>query len=614
LDTRPPSADGERGLRAGAWVVLAAAAAYTLVRAWRLKTDYYDAFVYLYNACRFLGEPIGPALEDRRPWLLSVLQAPVVALARHGGPGNVWLLRGPHLINAALSLGAVAACLALLRRHFGKTLALLGAALFVAGRGFLHYSANTMTDLGVTGLCALTVHLHLDAARTRRLGRFALAGVVFGLAAAFKFTAPLLVGALLATEAAALIEVTPAAEGRRRLRLRVDPRRHLGLVVEGLVTVATFVVVELGALWRFYGAGAWAAMRAASGSLFTLYAGLVGERWTDNFPLLVGIVSVPVAVLAIAGALAAVARPRRSDATFVAWLAGMGGGLFFAVAHNEARYLLPLAPAVIYFALRGVEAALAVAGRAGRGGARAAAAGIALLVVWSLATGVAQAGADRDPLLTRDVHGRAARALAARRPGSIPYSVGVWVTLAPETPGPLPEDEFWNTFHASPFVASYELGEATQPLPGVGPPAALRDVLHWRLADGARALRFAGSYFETREFPKGPRHQALEVWTVRRHDLELVSVSEVGGRIFGERRPTGGAPVGATLNVVDLEAGKPRPSLVGVPAGGPWWVYTKTPKRTWAFAGSTDTPDLALADAADVDGLDLVRVDVERIE
>jgi hypothetical protein len=613
LDTQPASADGAaRGVRVVAWTALGAAAVYTFVRAWRLKLDYYDTYVYLHNASRLLGEPVGAALDDRRPWLLSELQAPIVALARHLGPGNPWLLRGPHLLNAALSVGALAALVALYRRAFGTTLALVGGALFAAGPAFVHYGANTMTDIGVTGLCALALALHIRAVEARRLRSFALAGLVFGLAAGMKLSAPTFVVAILAMEAASLVELEPSESGRARARLRLDPRRRLGLVVEGLATLATFAAIELGAFARFYGSRAWSELRSVS---MVPPDRLAGERWQDYLPMFVGIVTVPAVFLAAAGALAALARPRRADIPFAAWLVGMGGWVLIRVEHNEARYLLPVVPAALYFALRGVEAALALGARVGRGGARAAAGVVGLLVAASLAGGVAQAGADADPVFTRDVQGAAARALAAGHPGAAPVSLGLYATLTPATPGPFPEDEFWNAFHAAPFELSYLLGEVVAPFPAAnGAPASLRDALFWRLPAGTHVARFVGHYFETRGFPKQPRGQALEVWTVRRHDLERGSVGELGGAAFVERRPTGTAAVAVTVNVVDLGAGRARASLVGVPPGGPWWVYTKTPKRTWAFAGSTDTPELALGDAADVDGLDLVRVDVERFE
>lgn len=576
-----------RRARAAAWAVLGVAALYTFVRAWRLTLDYYDGFDYLHNASRLLREPVGAAIDDRRPMLLSVLQVPVVALCRRLGPGNAWLLRGPHLLNALLSMGSAAALVVLLRRWYSTTLALLGGVLFVCGRAFVHYGAHVMTDLAVTGLCAATLALHFEAVRTRKLGAFVLAGVVFGLAVAMKFSAPNLVFAILAAEAISLFDVAPAGAPGPRVRLNLDPWRRVGLAIEGLATVAAFAAVQLGSFSRLYGSGAWTVFREASASLSDVHWSLAGESWRDNLPMLIVILSWPVVILAAAGALVAVVGPRRGDVPFAAWLIAMGGALVFLHGHNETRYLFPVVPAVIYFALRGVEAVLDLGRRAGPVGVRTAAGVVGLFVAVALAAGVAQAGEDADPAFTADVHGRAARAMAERPPGEPPYAVGVFTTLAPATPGPLVEDEFWNAFHASPFQFSYLLGEEAKAFPAPNAPAANdRDALFPRLPDGARVLRFAGTYFETRGFPKGPHNQALEVWTVRRRELDLAQ----------------------------LRADHGRATLVSAPAGGPWWIYTKTARRPWAFAGASDTGDFGLPDAADVDGLALVRVDVERFE
>jgi hypothetical protein len=533
---------------------------------------------------------VGGGIDDRRPWLLSTLQAPVVALCRHLGPGNPWLLRGPHLLSAAISLGAAAALVYLMRRHFSATLALVGGALFVGSRAFVHYSAIVMTDLGVAGLCALTLALHLHAVRARKLRWFALAGVTFGLAAGMKFSAPNLVIAILATELASLVVLEPGPDGRRRARLNLDPRRRLGLVIEGLATVATFVAGMYASFVRFFGDGAWAALRDPRWLSSQVGWSLQGERWQDKIPMSLVVSSAPVLALAAAGALLALARPRRSDIPYAAWLLGMGYGLVFLIGHSEVRYLFPLVPPVIYFALRAVEAGLALGRRAGRRAALAAAALAGVLVVGALAGGVAQAGQDQDPVFTADVHGRAARALAARRGGSPAYILGAFSTLAAANPGPLVEDEFWNAFHLSGFEFSYELGTAGQALlvPNL-PPAGVRDALFSRLADGDRVLRFDGSYVETRGLLQRRHRDGAEVWTVHRQDLAPAAVRVTEGRA----------------------------RLAGVPPGGPWWIYTKTPKRPWTFAGASGAgPEtaLSLADAAEVDGVALLRVDVERIE
>ena len=93
-----PSRAADWWVRRASAAVLVGAALYTVVRAIRLKLDYYDAFLYLHNASRLAGHDVGVAVDDSRPWLLSVVQTPVVLVARLLGPGNAWLLRGPHLV------------------------------------------------------------------------------------------------------------------------------------------------------------------------------------------------------------------------------------------------------------------------------------------------------------------------------------------------------------------------------------------------------------------------------------------------------------------------------------------------------------------------------------
>ena len=194
-------------------------------------------------------------------------------------------------------------------------------------------------------------------------------------------------------------------------------------------------------------------------------------------------------------------------------------------------------------------------------------------------------------MFTRDIYGAAARALAPRPAGPPAFDIAVFSTLTPATPGPLATDEFWNTFHAQSFVINYELGESTVTLPGRGTPFALRDSLFSSTVDGDRVLRMNDAFFMTAGFPRGRRDQHIEVWRITRRD-------------FAARE--------AGLHVEDGRAS------VATPVGGPWWIYTRTPVRPWAFAAVSPaaagrtTP--ALADGASVDRVALYRVDGERFE
>jgi len=119
----------------------------------------------------------------------------------------------PHLLNAAMSLGTVAALVALMRQAFSLNLALLGGVLFVTA--LLRSLRRQRPDRHpVTGLCVLAFWLHLRALRTRRLPSFALAGAIFGCAIAMRFTAPAFGAAIAATELAALYVLDRRRTGR----------------------------------------------------------------------------------------------------------------------------------------------------------------------------------------------------------------------------------------------------------------------------------------------------------------------------------------------------------------------------------------------------------------
>src|SRR5262249_10456969 len=146
---------------------------------------------------------------------------------------------------------------------------------------------------------------------------------VFGLAAAMKFSAPSLVAAILATELVSLVELAPPGAPGPRVRLHLDPRRRLGLAVEGLATIATFAAVQLGGLVRLHGELSWPILREASASFSNAKWGFSGESWRDNLPMLVVVLSWPVILLAAGGLLSTLRRPRRADVPFAAWLVAM---------------------------------------------------------------------------------------------------------------------------------------------------------------------------------------------------------------------------------------------------------------------------------------------------
>jgi len=478
--------------------LVATCAVYTLWRGATLQVEYYDGYRYLANASRLLGEDV--SFDQIRPPLLTLLLVPVVALGRLGGPANAALVFGPHLFSAVLSLCTAAAVFVLFAAPCGRRVALVGTLLFMTSRYFVRYGAHVMTDVVTAGASALSVALWMRARTALRFGRYALFGAALGAAMAMKFSSALLLPALLAAELVATVGESSTPQWRRFAGLGVAAGTAAGffLAAEGLV------------LWRVHGSGAWrelgVVLRGAKGAVDAW----PGESWRDYVPMLQTMVSLPVVVLAVAGMARALWRPERRDVPFWSWLLLIGGSIVLFVGHTEARYLLPALPPFFYFALRAVE----LPGRFG----------VALLVlpvVASIANGAAQAWSDQDPVFRHDVQRRAVAFAAA----SLRHDGRLWIlgrrhTLSAQEPGPVPQDEFWNTFHFERHVAEYFVGRQLPvlPLPN-GPLSTVTPRLAAQVADGDAVLRLNDVNYYTSRFPTGPHPAPLEVWSIRRLDF-----------------------------------------------------------------------------------------------
>jgi hypothetical protein len=515
--------------------LLLAAAAYALHRAWVLRLEYYDGYSYLKFAQRLLGGP-EVAFEVQRPPLLPLLQVPVVALAMRGGPANPSLLVAPHLASALLSLLALAATYFAFRPALGRRGALVGVVLLAGSRWFLRYAPFVMTDLPAAGFCAAAVGYFLRAQQARRAWPLYLAcGAVAGLGVAMKPTAVLVLPAL---GLAGLISALPRGERGRRLG---------GVLLLGLVAAAvaagcywlTFRILEAQRVWtRVHGA-------ILKGSLMQV---LPGDSWRDYFAMLPEMTPWPVLALAVAGLVVAALRRRAADLPFVLWLVIMGGGILAGLKHTEARYLIPIAPPLFYFAARAAEAGLEALSplleRAANGVKPLVAAGAVVMLVMCLSAGVRQIQEDRDPAFTTDRERQAVALLEQSRRGSgRTLLVGEWHTLNPRHPGPVPADEFWNCFHFSRQGAEYLLG---RPLPVLSRatfvPEGRRNELPGLLEDGDAVLRLDDVAFMTPAFPRRGDLRPLEVWSVDRTELRRQRgnrLASADGQVAGNLEPTG---------------------------------------------------------------------------
>jgi hypothetical protein len=487
-------------------VLIAIALLYTCHRAFALRLEYYDGYQFLADARAMLGDPF--TFDRYRPPMLSILELPAMFVVRASPPGSVMRIVLPHCLAALISILAAAALLWTFRKVFPPGFALFGLLLFVGGRYFVRYGAHVMADLLSAGAAAVTVGAYMAARERRTLGAYARGGVVFGFGLLTKLPLIGLGPALL------------AAEFWYALRARkLDWRRWFGLALLGIVGAVVFLAVQAVVFVAVFGRPALHMLNETFGPAGLLAAAPLanaerGEAWHDWVPMALVMLG-PTLALAAGGLALALRQRQHRDVPFVTCLVFLGGFIVFGIGHNEARYLLPVVPAILYFGVRAVEAATEVLRRAAWRPRTLGIAGLAL-VVTVLAPGVRQAWLDRDPVFFSDLQRRASvRLLESRRtPGRLVWA-GAWHTFAPAEMALMPKDESFNTFHLTPFIVEYFIDAPVLKSHSFWGVAAADLPLDPFLEDGDALLVAARAAYQTNNFPPAGV-PPVEVWQIRR--------------------------------------------------------------------------------------------------
>jgi hypothetical protein len=368
-----------------------------------------------------------------------------------------------------------------------------------------------MADLLSAGAAALAVAAYVAARERRSLGAYALGGVAFGF------------GLLTKLPLIGLGPTLLAAETWYALRAReLDWRRWFGLALIGFVGAAVFAAVQAVALVAVFGHPGLDILNKTFGPAGLLAAAPIanaerGEAWHDWGSMALVMLG-PTLALAAGGLAVALRQRQNRDVPFVTCVAVLGGFIVFGIGHNEARYLLPVVPAILYFAVRAVEAATEVLRHRAWQPRTLGIAGIAL-VVTVLAPGVRQAWLDRDPVFFSDLQRRTAvRLLESRRPPGRLVWARAWHTFAPREMALMPKDESFNTFHLAPFIVEYFV-DAPVVMPGSFWGVSADDLpLHPLIEDGDALLFAARTVYHTNNFPPDGV-PPVEVWQIRRMTL-----------------------------------------------------------------------------------------------
>ena len=511
-----------RAVRLALAAAIAVVLLYTMHRALVLRVDYYDSYDYLRNARALLGDPSASYWELRPPFI-PIVQLPATAIAMFSASASTMRVIAPHLTAAALSIVTVLSIFWVFRRPLGVTLALLGTLLFVGTRYFVHYGAFGLADLASAGWTAATFALYARARSNPSPVAYVLGGVAFGCAALTKYPLAVIGFALLLAEVALSLR-----------EQKHDLRRWAGLVGIGVVGTMVFVGTQAAVLFALYPAD-WPNLRGRlllQLPTMSNWTAEPTESWRDHVPMAAVMMSIPTLLMSVVGLLVAIFRMQDRDIPFLAWLVVIGGTIVFVIGHNEARYLLPAVPAILYFAIRGLEAAAAMLRTYWPWRPYALSAGGGLVFLGSaLWVGVDQAIRDRDPVFRADTERLAAQqmSIVAGSQGRLLW-FGHYHTLHAGWAGFVPHDDYFGTFHFGPIHVEYFTGRrfATRPQPWPADPRLLSGLLR----DGDAILRAADTFYTALDLPAGGV-PPMEVWSVRRLDL----LRSENGRFADHRRP-----------------------------------------------------------------------------
>ncbi|HLH21273.1 MAG TPA: glycosyltransferase family 39 protein [Chloroflexota bacterium] len=245
----------------------------------------------------------------------------VLALAFAAGGPAILIARVVALLSSVLLVGAVAA---LGRELFDAETGLVAAALMATAPVAVIAGGNVQTDSLYLLLAIAAMVAYYRADRERPVANRLLAGPLFGLAVFTKLFAGVAVLAVAAWDV--------LVHGARPLR---DPWRWIAAVIVVLPSGLFYgyhALRDYGYFVREVFGGAAGATTVPSSA--PQWLALLGEAWWACGP--------PIALLMLAGAIVALARPRPRTLYLLVPL--LGYTAFYLYAHKHSYYLLFLLP------------------------------------------------------------------------------------------------------------------------------------------------------------------------------------------------------------------------------------------------------------------------------
>ena len=309
----------------------------------RLRVEYFDAYHVFLNA-RAIVSQAGEALDIFRPIGISLLYTPLFALEN---TRLSFLVPFPacHLFAVILFAFLLLALYRLLRLHFPALPALLGVTVFAFNPLVIHLAPFSKEDMPAT-LFTTAALLFFLRWKQSRCERHFLAVLAFSTAA-------------IATRYNLLPVLPPF------LALFAISDSKTRLWKARLSRAILFSTVPLGAFFllssALYVALGKTPLAAAPRQVFS---DLV-EQYRFNhsigykppmvaFVFLIRLVPPALRLATVLGLVGSLFKPKRLDPFWAIWFFGFFLFHAYIVPGKEARYLLPVLPAVAYFSVRGL--------------------------------------------------------------------------------------------------------------------------------------------------------------------------------------------------------------------------------------------------------------------
>lgn len=320
--------------------------------AWRLRVDYSDTFV-IFNNARCIATLNGEGYEPSRALFLPLLFSPVLAWTGKGlSPEGALIVC--HLISAAMFGLLLWALYKLFRLRLAQVPALLGALLFAINPLVLHMAPVSKEDIPATLFTVVAFYFYLRAGASPRTLPLLCSGLFIWAAMATRHNLIPLFFLVIGLHELVSQNTRFGFSGEGFLFLK-GKRVNAKILALLLLPLALFLLGP-SLVYPLLGRTHWGEGHVKFlAEMQAQFSALPPQGAWQNYVFVAKAVTIPILVCAALGLLASWRNRESGSLLFVFWF-----GVFFLyqtyfIAYKEARFLLPLFPALYFFVARGLQ-------------------------------------------------------------------------------------------------------------------------------------------------------------------------------------------------------------------------------------------------------------------